>query len=156
MKAIIHLFLALLLLAGCTPKETQQKGFPPMEALQADSVTIPPVLLAVTRLFVANDMLVAYQQRNDTLFSFFGLPACNYLFAAGTKGQGPDDFLMLDRSFQEMPRGFKTFEIASNRVKEIRNRCRRYVSGGAGHTDRGGAKRAEPLFLRPMKGISTY
>lgn len=64
-------------------------------------------------------MLVAYQQRNDTMFSFWNIPECNYLFEAGNRGEGPDDFMMLDRVFQETQYGFKTFEIASNKVKEV-------------------------------------
>jgi hypothetical protein len=64
-------------------------------------------------------MLVAYQPRNDTMFSFWTLPQCEYLYQSGIRGGGPNDFLMLDKTFRETPRGFKAFEIASNRVKEV-------------------------------------
>lgn len=113
------LFIFLILLEGCISKGKLVEQFPPLKTLKADSISIPPVLLSVTRLFVTNNMLVAYQQENDTMFSFWKLPECSYLFEAGRRGEGPDDFLMLDRIFQETSHGFKTFEIASNRVKEI-------------------------------------
>jgi hypothetical protein len=116
---LTSLFILFLLLEGCTSKGKQADRFPPLKNLEADSISIPPVLLSVTQLFVANNMLVAYQQRNDTMFSFWKLPECEYLFQSGIRGEGPDDFLMLDRTFQGTPRGFKTFEIASNRVKEV-------------------------------------
>lgn len=112
-------FLVCLLLNGCTFKGELGNRLPTLKSLKADSISIPPVLLSVTRLFVANDMLVAYEQRRDTLFSFWSLPHCTYLFSAGTKGQGPDEFLMLDRTFSETPQGFKLFELASNKVKEV-------------------------------------
>lgn len=90
-----------------------------MGKLTADSIIVPPVLLSVTRLFIANDMLVAYEQRKDTMFSFWRLPKCKYLLSAECRGEGLNDFLILDRTFVETNNGFKTFEIASNKVKEI-------------------------------------
>lgn len=108
-----------LLISGCTFKGKLGDRLPALKPLEADSVSIPPVLLSVTRLFIANDMLVAYEQRRDTLFSFWSLPHCDYLFSAGIKGQGPDEFLMLDRTYSETPQGFKLFELASNKVKEV-------------------------------------
>lgn len=109
----------LLLWNGCSYKHKKNADFPFMGELTADSIIVPPVLLSVTRLFIANDMLVAYEQRKDTMFSFWRLPECKYLYSAGCGGEGPNDFLMLDRTFVETKNGFKTFEIASNKVKEI-------------------------------------
>lgn len=123
MKHIYILFTSFLilffLLEGCTSKEKLVEQFPPLKELKADSISTPPILLSVTRLFITNNMLVAYQQRSDTMFSFWKLPECRYLFRAGSRGEGPNDFLMLDRTFQEMSDGFKAFEIASNKVKEV-------------------------------------
>lgn len=113
------LFILSFLLEGCTYRGKQAEQFPPLKKLEADSISTPPILLSVTRLFFANNLLVAYQQRNDTMFSFWKIPECDYLFKAGYRGEGPDDFLMLDKVFQETQYGFKTFEIASNKVKEI-------------------------------------
>lgn len=119
-KLVLFFFLLPAVWNGCANKEKNKKEFPPLGELRADSIVVPPVLLSVTRLFVANDMLVAYEQKKDTMFSFWSLPQCKYLFSAGCKGEGPDDFLMLDRTFVETDHGFKAFEIASNRIKEIR------------------------------------
>ncbi|MBR0041733.1 MAG: hypothetical protein IJP36_01915 [Bacteroides sp.] len=117
--SLLFMFLLLLQLFSCSHKDNEKRQYLPIETLRADSITIPPVLLSVTNMFIANDMLVVYQQRNDTLFSFWKLPECKFLFAAGNRGVGPNDFLMLDRVFKETPQGFKTFEISSNKVKEI-------------------------------------
>lgn len=113
------ILLICLLINGCISKGKLGDQLPKLVSLTADSISIPPVLLSVTRLFVANDMLVTYEQRRDTLFSFWSLPHCDYLFSAGTKGQGPYEFLTLDRTFSETSQGFKLFELASNKVKEV-------------------------------------
>lgn len=118
--SILAVICTLLVLSeGCTSKGSSEAHLPAWKELQADSLIVPPVLLSVNHLFTIDDMLVAYQQSNDTLFSFWKLPECSYLFQAGTKGQGPNDFLMLDRTFQPTKQGFKAFEIATNRVKEV-------------------------------------
>ena len=118
--AVISCILSsLLLFNGCNAREEGKLQFPALSELTADSLIVPPVLLSVTRLFIAKDMLVTYEQKKDTMFSFWSLPKCNYLFSAGCRGEGPDEFLMLDRTFIATSNGFKTFEIASNRVKEI-------------------------------------
>lgn len=117
---IILLFILSILWISCVSRKNQAVIIPPLTTLSADSITIPPVLLSVTRLFIVHDMLVAYEQQKDTLFSFWKLPECQYLFNAGIKGQGPNDFLMLDRSFVESKEGFRAFELPSNRVKELR------------------------------------
>lgn len=118
---VIIFFLLCIFLGSCIfPKDSSGISFAASKELQADSIVTPPVLLSVTRMFIARDMLVVYEQQKDTLFSFWKLPDCGYLFSGGTKGQGPNDFLMLDKVFVETDAGFKTFEIATNKVKEIR------------------------------------
>lgn len=113
------LFFCSACFLGCTPKSNQANCFPPIQNLTADSISIPPILLSVSRLFITNNTLVAYEQRKDTLFSFWSLPHCKLLFSAGSNGQGPDDFLMLDRNFKITPKGFSVFELPSNTVKEV-------------------------------------
>ena len=71
-------------------------------------------------MFIAHDMLVIYEQQKDTLFSFWKLPQCQYLFSAGSKGEGPDELLLLDRVFVETANGFKTFELPSNKIKDLK------------------------------------
>ena len=120
MRYNIFIFLISIFLCSCTFQKNQPVFFPTSVNLQFDSIVIPPKLLSVTRLFIAHDMLIAFEQRKDTLFSFWKLPECRYLFSAGIKGQGPDDFLTLDKVFVETVNGFKTFELSSNKVKEIK------------------------------------
>lgn len=120
MRYSVIVLLLCSFLGSCTSSQKQSVVFSSSVELQSDSIIVPPVLLSVTRLFIAHDILIAYEQRKDTLFSFWKLPECQYLFSAGTKGQGPDDFLMLDKVFFETDNGFKTFEISSNKVKEVK------------------------------------
>lgn len=92
---------------------------PPLQPVSCDSMPVTHELLSVTRLFAVGDMLVAYEERRDTLFSFWKLPDCDYLFSAGIRGDGPEDFQMLDRTFRPSGVGFDAFEIATGRVKEL-------------------------------------
>lgn len=111
-----------IVLGSCTSPKNQNtsSSLPDPEPLTVDSIRIPPLLLSVSRLFIAQDRLVAYEPKKDTLFSFWQLPECRYLFSAGRKGEGPDDFLMLDKVFVETPRGFKAFELSSSKIKELK------------------------------------
>ena len=109
----------VVLLAGCQ-KVKDSLVYPELVSLEADSINTPPVLLSVTSLFtLGDDTLGVYQSKDDTLFSFWKLPECKFLFKAGVKGQGPDDFLDLDRTFQGLTGGFKAFEIQTGKVKNI-------------------------------------
>ena len=78
--SIVFFFLLSILGVSCVSHKEQIVDLPNPTLLLADSITTPPVLLSVTRLFIVHDMLVAYEQRKDTLFSFWKLPECQYLF----------------------------------------------------------------------------
>lgn len=118
LKIYISLLL-LLFLSGCY-RGAQTGYLPKLNQLYADSIETPPTLLSVTSLFkVGKDTLGIYQSKDDTLFSFWKLPECKFLFKAGIKGQGPNDFLDLDRTFQGRTGGFKSFEIQTGKVKEV-------------------------------------
>ena len=95
-------------------------SLPEPAEIHSDSILVPPVILSATRMFIAHDMLVIYEQQKDTLFSFWKLPQCQYLFSAGSKGEGPDELLLLDRVFVETANGFKTFELPSNKIKDLK------------------------------------
>ena len=106
--------------SGCGNNDKQAGGLPEIGMLYADSIQVPPVLLSVTSMFImGNDTLVAYQGRNDTLFSFWSFPEFKLLSSAGIRGQGGDDFLELDRNFQPTEGGFRAFEISSRRLKDV-------------------------------------
>lgn len=120
MKNICFVLLALAVLAGCGNQGSSRVKIPAVTPLHADRIEVPPVLLSVTSLFtVGDDTLGIYQRSDDTLFSFWKLPECKFLFKAGARGQGPNDFLELDKTFQGREGGFRTFEIASGRVKDV-------------------------------------
>lgn len=104
---------------GCAQKTKIAACLPPLQTVQCDSMPVSHELLSVTRLFAMDEMLVAYEEQRDTLFSFWKLPECKYLFSAGIRGDGPADFQMLDRAFRPTVQGFDAFEIATSRVKEL-------------------------------------
>jgi hypothetical protein len=78
-----------------------------------------PVLLP-RFMCVANDYLFVYKEKESLLFEIFHLPEGTYLCSAGYRGQGPDDFLLLDtRSFQVSGNGFKVMEAGTNQLKTV-------------------------------------
>lgn len=116
---IIGVLLFVMALTGCAGNGTST-GLPECKSLYADSIETPPVLLSVTSLFtLGDDTLGIYQAKDDTLFSFWKLPECKFLFKAGIKGQGPNDFLVLDKTFQGRTGGFKAFEIQTGKLKDV-------------------------------------
>lgn len=106
-------------LCGCTSHREAVEALPPLQPVAFDSVPSVDGLLSVTRLFVTGDLLVAYEETRDTLFSFWQLPDCRYLFRAGIRGDGPDDLLTLDRTFRATEEGFTAFELETSRMKEV-------------------------------------
>lgn len=117
---IVALFIISIFVCSCISNNKQLLSLPVSVRLQADSIIVPPVILSATRLFIAHDMLVIYEQQKDTMFSFWKLPQCLYEFSAGKKGEGPNEFLQLDRVFVETVNGFKTFELSSNKIKDLK------------------------------------
>ena len=116
---LVGALLFVVFLIGCTGKSIST-SLPECRSLYADSIETPPVLLSVTSLFtLGDDTLGVYQSKDDTLFSFWKLPECTFLFRAGIKGQGPNDFLELDRTFKGRAGGFQTFEIQTGKVKDV-------------------------------------
>ena len=78
---ISYLACFMLVFSSCQHGNTSSTKLPELEELYADSIETPPILLAVTSLFtIGEDTLVVYQQRDDTLFTFWKLPECSFLF----------------------------------------------------------------------------
>ena len=110
----------MLVLFSCQHENSSSTKLPELEELYADSIETPPILLSVTSLFtMGKDTLVVYQQKDDTLFTFWKLPECSFLFKNGVMGDGPNEFLALDKTFQGKANGFRAFEIQTSKIKEV-------------------------------------
>ena len=118
--AMIVVVCFMLVLSSCQHENTSSTKLPDLEELHADSIETPPILLSVTSLFtMGKDTLVVYQQRDDTLFTFWKLPECSFLFKNGVMGEGPNEFLVLDKTYQGRNNGFRAFEIQTSKIKEV-------------------------------------
>jgi hypothetical protein len=120
-----YIFLLLLTLMLCTCSGDREEtsvvtAFGKTGKLTANVHKMPVSILLPRFMMVANDELFVYKEKEDKLFEIFHLPDGNYLCNAGVRGQGPDDFLLLDtRSFQPFENGFKVVEAGTNRLKTV-------------------------------------
>jgi hypothetical protein len=88
--------------------------------LTASVQKIPVPVLIPRYMCIVNDKLFIYKEKEDKLFDIFHLPDCTYLCSDGVRGQGPDDFNLLDtRSFHVVENSFKVLEAGSNRLKTV-------------------------------------
>ncbi len=124
----IHLLLfsiIFLLFYSCSSEKGNKfvikvNDFPVKSGLKAKVVDIPPVAITPFNLFITKEKLVMFNMKKDTIFDVFKLPECGYLFAAGGKGEGPDDFFDIDRrSFIPTDKGFKVFFQGHKALKEV-------------------------------------
>ncbi|MDR1129952.1 MAG: TolB-like 6-bladed beta-propeller domain-containing protein [Prevotellaceae bacterium] len=60
--------------------------------LKAKVISVPPVIMTPANLCISDDKLIIIYNKKDTVLDFFQLPECKYLFGAGIRGGGPDDF----------------------------------------------------------------
>lgn len=94
--------------------------FPVQSELTAEIITIPPVAMNPSNILVTGDKLVMFNMKKDTIFDVFRLPDCSYMFSAGYKGEGPNDFQHVDRrSFVPTSTGFKVYFQDSQVLKDI-------------------------------------
>lgn len=69
---------------------------------------------------IANNQLFIYKEKDEILFEFFELPDCSYIGSAGTRGQGPNEFGLLDtRSFCTSDKDFRVMEAGNNVLKTV-------------------------------------
>jgi len=88
--------------------------------LTADIQKIPVSILLPRAIFISGDKLLVYKEKEEHLFDVFKLPECTYLFSSSRRGQGPDDFLLLDtRSFQVSGNEFKVMDTGNNKYKTV-------------------------------------
>jgi hypothetical protein len=94
MKQLIY-FLFFLLLISCKNKNQDNiytaTEFPEKMELKSEVIIVPPILLYPENMCISNNQLIVLSTKKDTLFDFFQLPKCNYLFSAGLIGGGPND-----------------------------------------------------------------
>lgn len=123
MKQIIALLPYFLLLCACHTapnKEVVITEFPETDSLIASEVNIPEPILLPRFMGIANHKIFVYKEKEEKLFSFFALPDGEYLGSAGTRGQGPDEFGLLDtRSFSTSDENFKVMVAQSNQLKTV-------------------------------------
>jgi hypothetical protein len=111
------LTICLLLLSGCARKSTDNYDilidkFPLTEALKATEIKVPPILLRPSNLCIADSFMIVSQSRQDSLFSFFKLPDCRYVFSFGIRGRGPDEFNLSMENVTLSPVSGKTSKFA--------------------------------------------
>jgi hypothetical protein len=97
MKNPVYLFV-LLLIISCNQgnineiEPTIVTEFPVKKELKATVITVPPIILTPANICISDDKLIIIYDKKDTILDFFQLPECKYLFGAGIRGGGPDDF----------------------------------------------------------------
>lgn len=123
-------YLPLLLFACvcCSCINRQEKGeevvaFPVTGDLKATVYSIPKPILLPRYMGAIDDYFFVYKEREDSLFAFFQLDNGIYIQDIGTRGQGPDEFNLLDtRSFNIScdSNQFMVMEAGSNQLKRVR------------------------------------
>lgn len=121
--------LLVLLVTICFSCQSGKKGdrniytvtsFPIQQELKADVRKIDKPIFISRVMFVSNDYLYLYKEKDSTLFDIFKLPSCIYYSSTGIIGGGPDDFMLLDpRSFQPTEHGFKVMEAGTHILKSV-------------------------------------
>lgn len=100
--------------------ETIIESFPIEGNLNAQIIKIKPVAMNPSYILNTGNYLILYNPQKDTLFDVFKLPSLTWIYNKGIKGQGPNDFLELEkRSFTSTPYGFKVFSQYDQKIKEI-------------------------------------
>lgn len=94
--------------------------FPENISIDGTVKKIPVSIMLPRSMFITGERLTVYKERDQYLFDIFHLPDCSYQFSAGIKGQGPDDFILLDtRSFRQSKNGFQVLDAAANKYKTV-------------------------------------
>jgi hypothetical protein len=122
MKYLLPLSLTLILYS-CSNNERKVSVVTAFEnsgvLLSRIHKTSVPVLLPRS-MFISNNKLFIYKEKENKLFHIFNLPDLTYICEAGDRGQGPNDFGVLDtRSFHFCQEGFNVLEAGSNILKTV-------------------------------------
>lgn len=121
-KTLILLWLIIISFTACKTddnKATIISSFPKESQPDITAIQTAPVLLAPEEMFIIDNQIWVFQSQKDTLFDVFELPACNYLFSTGQKGQGPNDFIFpIGNTIQVTNEGFTILDM--NIVKFVK------------------------------------
>ncbi|MCD8181838.1 MAG: TolB-like 6-bladed beta-propeller domain-containing protein [Bacteroides sp.] len=120
-------FLILLVVISClacttsTGETEQVSAFPVTGYLKATVRAIPVPVLLPRYMGLLDDYLFIYKEKEEKLFAFFNLNDGSYIGDVGMRGQGPNEFIMLDtRSFNSIGGNrFTVFEAGSNLLKTV-------------------------------------
>lgn len=118
-----HLFVTFSSCSSRHEKPEEVMAFPVTGSLKSTVSSIPKPILLPRYMGAMDDYFFVYKEREDSLFAFFRLDNGRYVHDAGTRGQGPDEFNLLDtRSFDTTCGGneFRVMEAGSNLLKRVR------------------------------------
>lgn len=123
MKSLFYSSLLILLCGACasnTERVDVITTFGETGTLTAVVRKVPEPILLPRFMGIANNQLFVYKEKEDKLFEFFTLPDCFFLGSAGGRGQGPNEFGLLDtRSFRTSENDFSVVEAGSNLLKRV-------------------------------------
>lgn len=114
--------LSLMIFCACSESGKQKTitKFAESGELTAEIVTVPVPYLVPRYMGISGDYLFVHKVREEKLFSIYSLPDLKHLGDAGSKGQGPHDFNLLDtRSFEITRDGFKVIDANLNMLKDV-------------------------------------
>lgn len=124
MRTILLFLLAAYLCLSCTNLQTMCEAvvsFPKTADLKAEILPVPVPVLLPRYIGIMDDYLYIYKEKEEKLFAFFNLKDGSYITDEGTRGQGPDEFILLDvRGFNKLDGNrFSVFEAGSNLLKTV-------------------------------------
>lgn len=85
-----------MVLISCSEKEatTVIDTFEKMKELKADVIHLSTTILLPRSMFITDNKLIIYKEKDTTLFDIFKLPECLLLFSDGKKGMGRDPMIL--------------------------------------------------------------
>lgn len=83
----LYFFGVLLFFVGYTNRINENEvlidKFPSEETLRSSKIKIPSILLSPSNMCIVDSFMIISQDRNDSIFSIFSLPHCEYLLSIG-------------------------------------------------------------------------
>lgn len=119
----IHLIILLFLLElslSAQAGKTWNVTFPIQIKLKSKSIPTPPKFYGkMSSILIFNNLLISIEPYNDTIFSIFELPNCNFISSFGINGRGPNEFATPDSRNAFVTKNGITFKDLSERFISI-------------------------------------